>query len=102
MSDEKTALVVSAHSADFVWRAGGAIALHQEKGFKVLGIDIDKSKVEKINNAKRASNVVKEVIIVLLRVSLIDLFKTSNNSIDWYFFKFSLILSKTITVSFNE
>jgi 4-oxalomesaconate hydratase len=35
MSDEKTALVVSAHSADFVWRAGGAIALHQEKGFKV-------------------------------------------------------------------
>lgn len=35
MSDEKTALVVSAHSADFVWRDGGAIALHQEKGFKV-------------------------------------------------------------------
>ena len=35
MSYEKTALVVSAHSADFVWRAGGAIALHQEKGFKV-------------------------------------------------------------------
>ena len=35
MADEKTALVVSAHSADFVWRAGGAIALHQEKGFKV-------------------------------------------------------------------
>ena len=35
MSDEKTALVVSAHSADFVWRAGGAIALHQEKVFKV-------------------------------------------------------------------
>lgn len=35
MSNEKTALVVSAHSADFVWRAGGAIALHQEKGFKV-------------------------------------------------------------------
>ena len=35
MSDEKTALVMSAHSADFVWRAGGAIALHQEKGFKV-------------------------------------------------------------------
>jgi len=27
--------VVSAHSADFVWRAGGAIALHAEKGFAV-------------------------------------------------------------------
>ncbi|MEA2743136.1 MAG: hypothetical protein QOG25_1507, partial [Acetobacteraceae bacterium] len=25
---EGTALVISAHSADFVWRAGGAIALH--------------------------------------------------------------------------
>jgi len=31
----RTALVVSAHSADFVWRAGGAIALHAEKGFEV-------------------------------------------------------------------
>ena len=35
MSEKKTALVVSAHSADFVWRAGGAIALHHEKGFIV-------------------------------------------------------------------
>ncbi|WP_417667475.1 PIG-L deacetylase family protein [Roseibium sp.] len=31
----KTALVVSAHSADFVWRCGGAIALHEEKGYDV-------------------------------------------------------------------
>jgi 4-oxalomesaconate hydratase len=31
----KTALVVSAHSADFVWRCGGAIALHQKKGYDV-------------------------------------------------------------------
>src|SRR6187551_1132265 len=31
----KTALVVSAHSADFVWRAGGAIALHAERGYHV-------------------------------------------------------------------
>jgi 4-oxalomesaconate hydratase len=30
-----TALVISAHSADFVWRAGGAIALHVEKGYRV-------------------------------------------------------------------
>lgn len=34
----KTALVVSAHSADFVWRAGGAIALHTEQGFAVTVI----------------------------------------------------------------
>lgn len=32
---EKSALVVSAHSADFVWRAGGAIALHVEQGYQV-------------------------------------------------------------------
>ena len=31
----RTALVVSAHSADFVWRCGGAIALHQENGTDV-------------------------------------------------------------------
>ncbi|EIK94107.1 LmbE family protein [Pseudomonas sp. M47T1] len=31
----KTALVVSAHSADFVWRAGGAIALHAKQGYAV-------------------------------------------------------------------
>jgi 4-oxalomesaconate hydratase len=35
MSQGKTALVVSAHSADFVWRAGGAIALHQALGYQV-------------------------------------------------------------------
>jgi 4-oxalomesaconate hydratase len=32
---QKTALVVSAHSADFVWRAGGAIAAHAEQGYAV-------------------------------------------------------------------
>jgi 4-oxalomesaconate hydratase len=31
----RTALVVSAHSADFVWRCGGAIALHQKRGYDV-------------------------------------------------------------------
>jgi 4-oxalomesaconate hydratase len=35
MAGKKTALVISAHSADFVWRAGGAIALHQKKGYDV-------------------------------------------------------------------
>lgn len=31
----RTGLVVSAHSADFVWRAGGAIALHARRGWRV-------------------------------------------------------------------
>jgi len=35
MSDTKTALIVSAHSADFVWRCGGAIALHAKLGYQV-------------------------------------------------------------------
>ena len=35
MTEAKTALVVSAHSADFVWRAGGAIALHASLGWNV-------------------------------------------------------------------
>ena len=35
-TNSKTALVVSAHSADFVWRAGGAIALYANRGYKVI------------------------------------------------------------------
>ena len=35
MADNKTALVISAHAADFVWRCGGAIALHAAKGYEV-------------------------------------------------------------------
>lgn len=35
MSDKNTALVVSAHAADFVWRAAGAIALHAKQGYEV-------------------------------------------------------------------
>ena len=35
MADKKTALVISAHAADFVWRCGGAIALHQELNYEV-------------------------------------------------------------------
>lgn len=35
MVEKKTALVISAHAADFVWRCGGAIALHQKMGYEV-------------------------------------------------------------------
>ena len=31
----KTGLVVGAHSADFIWRAGGAIALHARQGWQI-------------------------------------------------------------------
>lgn len=35
MAEKKTALVISAHAGDFVWRCGGAIALHAERGYDV-------------------------------------------------------------------
>ena len=35
MSDSRTVLVFSAHAADFVWRAGGAIALYASRGYRV-------------------------------------------------------------------
>ena len=35
MADQKTGLVITAHPGDFVWRAGGAIALHARKGYRV-------------------------------------------------------------------
>ena len=31
----KSGLVVTAHPGDFVWRAGGAIALHASKGYRI-------------------------------------------------------------------
>ena len=35
MDNKKTALILSAHAADFVWRCGGAIALHSKIGYNV-------------------------------------------------------------------
>jgi 4-oxalomesaconate hydratase len=35
MTKQKTGLVVTAHPGDFVWRAGGAIALHVKRGYRV-------------------------------------------------------------------
>ena len=35
MSAQKTGLVITAHPGDFVWRAGGAIALHAKRGMRV-------------------------------------------------------------------
>jgi 4-oxalomesaconate hydratase len=36
MSTGKSGLVVTAHPGDFVWRAGGAIALHARKGYRMV------------------------------------------------------------------
>lgn len=76
MPGKKTALVISAHAADFVWRAGGAIALHQAKGYEVTvvclsygergesaklwkepGVTLEKVKTARRNEAENAARV---------------------------------------------
>lgn len=73
---DTTALVVSAHSADFVWRAGGAIALHAARGWQVTvvclsfgergesaklwrqpGMTLERVKQERQAEARRAAEV---------------------------------------------
>ena len=36
MPSDKTGLVITAHPGDFVWRAGGAIALHASRGMRIV------------------------------------------------------------------
>lgn len=76
MTDKKTAMVVSAHAADFVWRAGGAIALYAERGWEVTvvclsygergesaklwrepGITMEKVKANRSEEATRAAGI---------------------------------------------
>ena len=75
MSDKKTALIISAHAADFVWRCGGAIALHAGLGYEVTvaclsfgergesaklwkaeGMTLDKVKAARRKEAEAAAN----------------------------------------------
>ncbi|MBA0086036.1 MAG: PIG-L family deacetylase, partial [Acidobacteria bacterium Pan2503] len=84
MSDKKTALVVSAHSADFVWRAGGAIALYAERDWEVTvvclsfgergesaklwrqpGMTMEKVKADRKQEATRAAKILGAKTIFL-------------------------------------
>lgn len=70
MSDAKTALVISAHAADFVWRCGGAIAHHAELGYQVTVVCLSFGErgesaklwklpgmtIEKVKSARRAES----------------------------------------------
>jgi 4-oxalomesaconate hydratase len=63
----KTVLVVSAHAADFVWRAGGAIAVHEKRRYDVTVVCLSfgergesaklwkqgDTTLEKVKNARR-------------------------------------------------
>lgn len=82
VTDTKTAMVVSAHSADFVWRAGGAIALYAERGWDVTvvclsfgergesaklwrepGMTIEKVKSNRKDEATRAAEILGAKVI---------------------------------------
>lgn len=72
----KTGLVVGAHSADFIWRSGGAIALHAKRGWKITvvcltfgergesqklwkdpSMTLDRAKSERQKEAERAAEI---------------------------------------------
>jgi len=84
MNIKRTALVISAHSADFVWRAGGAIALYAERGWDVTvvclsfgergesaklwretGMTIEKVKSNRQEEATRAAEILGAKVIFL-------------------------------------
>ena len=75
-SKQPSILVVSAHAADFVWRAGGAIALYAERGYHVRivclsfgergesakmwrqpGMTIERVKAARLEEAQRAADI---------------------------------------------
>ena len=74
--EQKSGLVITAHPGDFVWRAGGAIALHVAKGYKVkiaclsygergesqfawkqAGVKLEDVKAQRHEEAQRAADV---------------------------------------------
>ncbi len=82
VSDGKSGLVVSAHSADFVWRAGGAVALYAKRGWHVRviclsygergesaklwrqdGMTLEKVKQVRAEEARRAADVLGAEIV---------------------------------------
>ena len=76
MASGKTGLVVTAHPGDFVWRAGGAIALHADKGYRMkilclsfgergesqfawknAGVKLEEVKAQRKDEASRAAEI---------------------------------------------
>lgn len=76
MTIQKSGLVITAHPGDFVWRAGGAIALHARKGYRMkivclsfgergesqfawkkAGVSLDEVKAGRRDEAERAARI---------------------------------------------
>ncbi|HEY4354257.1 MAG TPA: PIG-L deacetylase family protein [Acidobacteriaceae bacterium] len=99
MGETGKAVVVSAHAGDFVWRAGGAIALHAERGWDVLvvclslgergesaqlwrrGMPLEAIKARRKDEALRAAEVLGA------RVELLDLGDYPMRSTDDVFYR---------------
>lgn len=99
----RNGLVVSAHAADFVWRAGGAIALYASRGWKMTvvclsfgergesaklwrepGMTLEKVKAARKDESLRAAEILGANVIFFdlgdypLRVEVEDLYKLAN------------------------
>jgi 4-oxalomesaconate hydratase len=61
VSTRESALVVSAHAADFVWRAGGAIALAASRGDRVTVRCLSYGERGESASAWRAGKTLEEV-----------------------------------------
>ena len=61
MTSVNTALILSAHAADFVWRCGGAIALHQSLGYNVTVICLSYGERGESARLWKEGNTIKEV-----------------------------------------
>ena len=61
MSTQESTLVVSAHAADFVWRAGGAIALAAARGHRVTVLCLTYGERGESASAWRAGKTLEEI-----------------------------------------
>ena len=61
MSQQESMLVVSAHAADFVWRAGGAIALAASRGDRVTVLCLSYGERGESASAWRAGKTLEEI-----------------------------------------
>jgi 4-oxalomesaconate hydratase len=103
MEKQRTAVVVSAHAADFVWRAGGAVALYASRGWRMVvvclsfgergesaklwrqpGMTLERVKADRKDEAQRAAQILGAEVIFYdvgdypMRVPDEALFKLAN------------------------
>jgi 4-oxalomesaconate hydratase len=103
MEKKRTGVVVSAHSADFVWRAGGAIALYASRGWRMVvvclsfgergesaklwrqpGMTLERVKADRKDEAQRAGQILGAEVLFYdvgdypMRVPDETLFKLAN------------------------